>query len=283
MLKLAHALSGWRPAKSGTGDPMVLLDAAWSEIVGSEVGKNSHPTRLVNKTLIVTTRSSAWSQQLSFLADQVLAALGQRLPNAGIERLRFRVGTVPQRRVPSAPRAQRKPIRPPAQRPEPASPAQALERFRHDVEARRDAERSAGWSECAGCGDLLPPPSRRCINCEVAQGEARAAETARLLFEAPWLGFSGTAALVEGLKEEEYERIRTRLLTRWWDLLVQTRDSKRVSRNGRERLIASSYVLLQSKIPPEEIMPATVRSILGDELHEVLYGDLHRTSGIERK
>jgi hypothetical protein len=32
-------------------------------------------------------------------------------------------------------------------------------------------------------------------------------------------------------------------------------------------------VLLRSKLPPEEIMLATVRNVLGDELHELLYGD----------
>ncbi|MGB6966166.1 MAG: hypothetical protein WBD90_17085, partial [Xanthobacteraceae bacterium] len=42
-------------------------------------------------------------------------------------------------------------------------------------------------------------------------------------------------------------------------------------RDGRERLVASSYVLLRSKIAPEDIMPATVRNVLGDELHELLY------------
>ena len=46
-----------------------------------------------------------------------------------------------------------------------------------------------------------------------------------------------------------------------------------VARDGRERLVASSYVLLQSKLAPEAIMPATVRNILGDELHDLLYGE----------
>jgi hypothetical protein len=31
--------------------------------------------------------------------------------------------------------------------------------------------------------------------------------------------------------------------------------------------------LLRSKLPPERIAPATVRSLLGDELHALLYGD----------
>ncbi len=54
---------------------------------------------------------------------------------------------------------------------------------------------------------------------------------------------------------------------------MRARAAKRLSRDGRERLVASSYVVLQSKLPPEAIMPATVRSVFGDELHELLYGD----------
>ncbi len=95
---------------------------------------------------------------------------------------------------------------------------------------------------------------------------------ARLLSEAPWLGFAGTAALIDGLKKTEYERVRNRLLSRWWETLARARAGGRLSRDGRERSIASSYVLLKSKLSPEEIMPATVRNVLGDELAELLYG-----------
>ncbi len=99
------------------------------------------------------------------------------------------------------------------------------------------------------------------------------------MFEAPWLGYTGTAALVDGLQEGEYERIRSQLLAHWWEMLARARAAKRLSRDGRERSVASSYVLLRSKIPPEEIVPATVRSILGDELHELLYGEPSREGG----
>ena len=66
--------------------------------------------------------------------------------------------------------------------------------------------------------------------------------------------------------------IRNRLLSRWWETLARARASKRLSRDGRERTIASSYVVLKSKLPPEAIDPATVRNVLGDELHDVMYG-----------
>jgi len=275
VLRLSGALSGWKPSESlACKDPLVLLLAGWSEIVGADVADNSAPVRISNGTLVVVTRSSAWSHQLSFLAERLLAALASRLPAAGIERLRFRVGTIPKhsRRQPTA-RA-RTARAATAERLEPsASPEEALLRFRRSVQQSQSARRAAGWQACASCGALCDGVAQSCATCEAAGRERRELVTARLLFEAPWLGFPGTAELVDGLCLEEYERIRRRLLRRWWGVLEQSRAAGRLSRDGRERLIASSYVVLRSKLPPETIAPATVRSVLGDELHEMLYGN----------
>jgi hypothetical protein len=274
MLKLSEALAGWKPDQNAAArEPIVLLEAGWEEIVGPEVARNSHPTGITDGTLTIATRSSAWSHQLSFLAEHVLRAVAARIPDAGVERLRFRVGKLAERCGPSHGRPRPgDPLRR-DERPDSASPAEALARFRRDVEQRRHARRSQGWQECRGCGALLEAAKAVfCPACAAAREQERTAATARLLFEAPWLGYPGTAALVDGLQEEEYERIRTFLLRHWWGMLVQARAAKRLSRDDRERLVASSYVLLQSKLPPEEIMPATVRSILGDELYEMLYG-----------
>lgn len=273
MRKLATVLAGWTP-ENRPHDPLVLLEAAWPEMVGAEVARNSRPSRIADGTLVVVTRSSAWSNQLSFLADHVLRAVAARLPKSGIERLRFRVGRIADRSGPLPVRTQTRRARSAAERPATASSIEALRRFRDDVEARQQDRRKAGWNECAACGALeVATPGAWCAACGVERAEARAGAAARLLFEAPWLGYAGTASLVAGLQLEEYERIRTGLLKHWWGRLAQARTAKQLSRDGSERLVASSYILLQSKLPPEEIMPATVRGILGDELHELLYGE----------
>jgi hypothetical protein len=277
--KLATALAEWTP-ENRPQDPLVLLEAGWSEIVGAEVARNSHPARIANGTLVVVTRSSAWSNQLSFLAGHVLHAVAARLPKSGIEQLRFRVGRVPGTSAKVAARARPQSRRPPADRPAAGSATEALARFRRDVETRQQSRRSSGWNECRGCGALeVASRGGWCAACAAGRAQAREEATARLLFEAPWLGYSGTASLIDGLQLEEYEHIRTRLLKHWWGKLAHARGAKQLSRDGRERLVASSYVLLQSKLPPEEIMPATVRGILGDELHDLLYGEPAREGG----
>jgi hypothetical protein len=277
VLKLSEALGGWRPARQGdAAHPLALLQAGWEEIVGAEVAQNSVPTRIAAGMLTVTTRSSAWSHQLSFLSEHVLRAVGARLPGAGIHGLRFRVGRLAERRSVAQPRRLRRTrVTPRTDRQQSANASETLARFRKDVEDQRRKQRSMGWTECGRCGALLPPRAQPlCSACVAARREEITAATARLLFEAPWLGRAGTIALVRGLQEEEYEQIRTEVLSRWWRMLVRARALQRLSRDGRERLIASSYVLLQSKLPPEQIMPATLRSILGDELHDLLYSEV---------
>jgi len=276
MKPLSQALGDWRPTQPRSHDPVALLAAGWSEIVGEDVARNSHPARLDDGTLLVTASSNAWSQQLSFLSERILEAVRARLPQTPVERLRFRVGKLPA--APSRPKRSTAPVRAGADRPAPERPAaqsasEALERFRAGVDEARRAKLAAAWKECERCTALIAPGAGTlCSTCENACALERAGETARLLFEAPWLGYAGTAALVTGLTRDQYESVRSQLLARWWETLSRALAEKRLSSDGRERLIASSYVLLRSGLAPERIAPATVRNILSDELHDLIYG-----------
>jgi hypothetical protein len=274
MKRLSHAMGDWKPARVSSRDPVALLAAGWSDIVGDEVARHSHPARLDDGTLLVTARSNAWSQQLSFLSERVVEAVRARMPQVRLERLRFRVGklpepaTRPERTARNAAQSATSDDRPPVD-----SAGEALARFRDDVEGSRRAKLAAAWKECERCTALIAPGTGTlCGPCENARAQERAGETARLLFDAPWLGYAGTAALVKGLSKDEYESVRLQLLTRWWDALSRAVAAKRLSPDGRERLIASSYVLLRSGLAPERIAPATVRNVLGDELHDLIYG-----------
>jgi hypothetical protein len=279
MLKLAQALGAWSPGEGvGPADPVVLLGAAWSEIVGDENARNSHPMQLAGDTLMVVTASSVWSAQLSYLAEQIVEMLRARLPRAGIAKVRFRVGKLPVRGS-SHSRAARviDGVATPLSS-EPATDAgEALQRFRATVDAAERAKRARGWNECTGCTALIAPASGPlCTSCEIAREAERERLISRLLFEAPWLGFAGTAKLVEDLRQDEYESIRRRLLSRWWDRLRRARLTGTLSRDGAERLIASSYVLLKSELAPERLTPAIVRNVLGDDLHDLLYETVER-------
>jgi hypothetical protein len=285
VLKLGAALENWRPSEGPMRaiDPIVLLAAGWSEIAGPNVAANSHPAKIQGDTLFVTTRAGGWSEQLSYLHDQVLANVNARLPGAGIAKLRFNVGRIVERRaLPGLTRAAAGRWGPPKPPPPTKTAGEALAQFREAVDTVERAKRLRGWKECEGCTVLIAPAAGPyCVSCAIARDEAREHLVSRLLYEAPWLGYAGSAKLVEDLNRDEYERIRQRLLSRWWERLTRARYAGKLSRDGSERLIASSYVLLKSELAPERLSPATVRNVLGDEVYALIYGMVEQKNDVQ--
>jgi hypothetical protein len=273
MKPIGALLESWEPKAMVHGDPMAALRAAWPGIVGDDIAANTRPSEMTGSALLVLTRSPAWSQQLAFLSERITQAVCERT-GLSVERLRFRTGRLMPAGAP-LPARKRSPSRAPQLHAAPAAATaeEAFDRFKAGVTAAGRAKKRAGWKECRGCGArTLPVPGSLCAPCENERLRARRARVARLLFDAPWLGFGGVAALVDDLTREDYESIRLALLRRWKDAL------DRVLRSGggritvRDRMTASSYVLLKSEIDPEQIAPAVVRDLLGDELHDILYG-----------
>lgn len=272
MKRLRNALAAWEPSASFQGDPLSILRAEWAAIVGDDVAANSRPAEIAREALLVVTRSSAWSQQLAFLSERITAAVRERTGIA-IERLRFRVGRIHEDALPAKKRAARAKNRTRAVEPAPTLEV-AFERFQASVAAAQRAKVQAGWKECSRCGVRIHPSSGPfCAPCENARLTERDARVARLLFEVPWLGYAGIAPLVDGLTPQEYEAIRLRLLRRWKDVLERVRRTGGAQLTARDRMIASSYVLLKSELDPERIAPAVVRDLLGDELHTIFYGN----------
>ena len=279
--RLGKALEAWSPdaALPSNGQPHLLLAAVWEDAVGPELAAQCYPARISDGTLTVLTRSSAWSQQLSFFSERIVAAVQLRLPQTPVHRLRFRVGKLP---VGAAGRPfAREAVLSDGRcdlRPAALSAAEAVSRFRQNVEERKRAKRDAGWKECSRCAASIAPGGRAlCMPCTNAGERRREAAVAMLLFDAPWMGFCAISQLVDGLRRAEYDDIVGRTLARWWETLCRARAAKRLSADGRERLIASSYVLLKSGIAPETIEPATLRNVLGEELHDLLYANNDRT------
>lgn len=269
---LVAAIGNWIPASELSEDPLLAIVAAWPSIVGADISKNSRPLTVSRGALLVLTRSSSWSQQLGFLSEGIIAVIRQRTPWAGIDRVAFRVGRI----TPKIATAGRRPDTARGTvfgpRRHTATLAEAFERFRMDVQTTQHAKRTSGWKECLRCGAWLSGErASLCAPCENARDANRSRQVSQALFEAPWLGYAGVAEVVKDLSRYEYEAIRKRTLLRWWELLSRARRAGKLSVRGSERLFASSYVVLKSELEPEQITAATVRNLLGDELHDLLY------------
>jgi hypothetical protein len=269
---LRAAVADWTPGRSIASDPLHAIAANWAAIVGADVATHSAPLEISGKTLVVATKSSAWSQQLQFLGDPILDGVRAAAAGAGIDRIAFRAGALRPRdtaRGGSLPQPRRRTVASAKAPSEPAPDLQtAFERFRDRVRA---VQRASG----AGCPDCGAPDGERsprlCAPCTGRAAAERALALEQTLYAAPWLALAELRAQIPDLSGSEFERARQRLLQRWWLILERARRSGRLSASGIELHIASSYVLLQSRLPPDRISPAVIRNLLGDELEALLW------------
>jgi Dna[CI] antecedent, DciA len=266
LTKLGTALAGWRPSGGPVGDPLSTIRAAWAEIVGDDVARAAQPVALSGTALVVITASGAWSHQLSFLEREIVRSV-VALGVSNVERLRFRIGTIRAARGTGG----RVLVRAgtgtlPAGKP--ANTADALSRFRTVVERRRDAHKAAGGAFCSGCGGAIAT-GERCRPCIDLEERTQRERCERILYEAPWLDPEAVITQVDGLTAESYDRIRRRLLRAWIDELRLARKRYAVKAPidvVRIRKLASSYVLLETRIDPNRLeLDSPVRkNALGD-------------------
>jgi hypothetical protein len=276
---LRAAVATWKPGRGIAGEPLHEIAAGWAGIVGADVAAHCWPLELAGTTLVVATKSSAWSQQLSFLSATILGGVHELPHGRAIERLAFRAGAlrpgVPARaRTPAAGRPRRRTA--PASAPEPpaADLQGAFERLRDRMRAAHSV--APAGSRCEGCGAAVEPVgeaggARRCAPCVGRASVEAGLELERILYMAPWLTHAELREQLPALSGSEFEHARRRLLQRWWLVLERARRAGRVSSPGMEREVASSYVLLESRLPPDRISPAVVRNLLGDELDALLW------------
>jgi hypothetical protein len=266
LTKLGSALTGWRPREGPPGDPLATIRAAWADVVGADVARAAQPVALSGSALVVVTASGSWSHQLSFLERDILRRIAE-LGVPGVERLRFRIGTIRAPRAAGARRAAR-PAGGPAAAGKPQSAADALARFRAVVERRRQSHQAAGGTFCAACGAAIAAGAQ-CRPCTDAEERVRRERCERMLFESPWLEPEAVLEAVPGLSAEEYDGIRRRLLRAWTDELRLARKRHAVKApidGARVRQLASSYVLLETRIDPRrlELESPVRRNALGD-------------------
>ena len=264
--KLGTALAGWRPSAGRPGDPLTTIRAAWADIVGDDVARAAQPVALTGSALVVVTASGAWSHQLSFLEREILRSI-VALGVTNVERLRFKIGTIRAARGSGGRRLVRSAATP-ATAGKPHSAADAVARFRAVVERRRNAHRAAGGAFCAMCGGTIAAGDR-CRPCADGEERAQREQCERILYEAPWLDAESVITEVSGLTAEAYDRIRRRLLRAWVDELRLARKRHAVKAEidrARIRKLASSYVLLETRIDPNrlELDSPVRRNALGD-------------------
>jgi hypothetical protein len=274
---LRAAVETWRPGKSIAADPLHRIAGAWADVVGRNVAANSEPIALNGTTLLIATPSSAWSQQLQLLSPTILGGLAALPEAVEVTRLAFRTGlrrrvrrTAPAAVVPSVANValeNRTRAAAPASEGDTPGAADLTEAFER-LRARMRAARRTNPGACPSCGapQALDAGTVPCAPCAAESERARRIEIARLIYMTPWLGLADLREHIPDLGGAEFESARRVLLQRWWLMLERARRARKLSPSGIERHIATSYVLLQSRLAPDRITPAVVRNLLGEEI-----------------
>jgi hypothetical protein len=266
LTKLGSAIGGWRPSAGRPGDPLATIRAAWADIVGDDVARAAQPVALSGTALVVVTASGAWSHQLSFLEREIIRSV-VALGVSSVERLRFKVGTIRSARGVAGRRLVRAGSSALAAG-KPQTALEAVARFRTVVERRRNAHLAGGGAFCRTCGGAIATGDR-CRPCADGEERAQREQCERVMFEAPWLDAEAVISSIAGLTAEAYDGIRRRLLRAWVDELRLARKRHAVKAEidrVRIRKLASSYVLLETRIDPNrlELDSAVRRNALGD-------------------
>jgi predicted nucleic acid-binding Zn ribbon protein len=70
------------------------LADVWAAAAGEPLARQSRPGKIRRGTLEITVTNSTIMQEFTFQKQTILATLGQKLPDAKIRDLRFRVGSI---------------------------------------------------------------------------------------------------------------------------------------------------------------------------------------------
>ena len=286
---LRSLVAAWKPGSAAAAaSDAGAIAAAWADVVGPAVAARTRPGALRNGTLTIWTAGSTWSAELSFLEPSILKGLNERVPNAGVARVRFTVASGRTKalldgaaaRNPIAARAavsRRAAIDESARAGEAHADQDAVSLVR-DMRARQqalDARREReGWLRCPVCSAWTPPSSssdQRCARCAEEERQAADRRLSRALADAPWQPPRDFITAVAGADRASYERVRRRMLAELEVKLdAARRRLKRGALEAADRVAAWTFVMLIARKPKRALPRAVVADILDDAWADAL-------------
>ena len=94
---LRTALEAALPAARPAG-LLAEVQAAWAGVAGDALAGATEPVSERDRVVTVSCESAVWAQELELLGADLLARLNEALGDGRVERLRFIVGSTPNRR-----------------------------------------------------------------------------------------------------------------------------------------------------------------------------------------
>ena len=71
----------------------------WEEVTGDKISRHSYPLFVRKGNLFVRVDSSGWLTQLTYLKNEIISGLNQRLGGGSIKNIYFRLGEIKKQRI----------------------------------------------------------------------------------------------------------------------------------------------------------------------------------------
>lgn len=147
----------------------------WAELVGGKIARNTEPTAVRDRVLLVWAASHTWAQTLDLMKPRIMERLQERLGQDVVRDIHFSAGRSPKSRKPRARPAQPPPVvlseedqagveAAAAQVSDPELREHARRAFASLLEARRRLEQR-GYRRCEQCRGVFRGKGRRCARC----------------------------------------------------------------------------------------------------------------------
>ena len=256
----------------------------WSKIVDASIADKIRPVALEFGVLFVDVQSSAWKDQLKFVAEEIIDAINENFSQEElrVKEIRIAKGFQIVERPPEK-------IAPPVTVDTPPVTIDAVvlsdeevatcraraekisdERLRETVlrtllsQARAQKFRAlTGWHKCRRCDTLCAPEEIFCEPCKIREREAMVEELYRIFYDTPHL------------RTEEARRILLERMPHMRaecspDVVESARTSliQKVAGNVRfgdeESPDVLKLVMLEKRLPPEQLTPVIIRRTLID-------------------
>lgn len=258
--------------------------SSWRQIVG-DIALNARPRKIDGDVLYVSTSSSTWAQELTFMKRRILAKINGFLGGKFLSDIHFSehlwgdVASSEARLRPSSemPRSHHVPF---VRKALPASGEElirdthlraAFRGFASAAHARQDSLLAQGFVRCSVCGGFYDPKADRCPYCKLVSARKDALKVEEILLKSPEFGVE-TVRVASGVKERDLiAQVRSELDERW------SRSARYYLAKGDlpgAKQILSKLVSLRTSRRLEELNKYEVESALGRKLARILLEDL---------
>lgn len=254
----------------------------WEDVLGDTITKHASVHEMQRGVLFVHVDHPAWIQHLSFAAIDIKKKLNAAVGAKVVKEIRFKAGNRcdkpkkyqdmnnSEQLIVHIPQEENKNIESIVQEIEDPEIRKITASFIKQGKKLNIYKQKRGWKTCPQCGVFIKPTEDKCIHCALQAVQALRSSTRSLLWELPWLPYTEIRDHVQGLDQETYDSVRREMIQQLWEKFRIS--SKNLKSSKLSKTYIQTYVLLRTRLSPEELTPEIIWQTLGNNMANKLLG-----------